>query len=100
MRAQDTMAQQTDASVIKRSIAYRAKYRLENSDSPTLRTTHPLMVVPHTRNRGGVPVASLRTKELVGGIVKDACDVSEANSSAVAVQEPPQRPKGSQSFQK
>ena len=98
------MAQQTDAQVIKRSIAYRAKYRLENSDSPTLRTTHPLMVVPHTRNRGGMAVTSLRTKELVGAIVRDACDVHEANSSAVAVEAPPQqhphqRPDESKSFQ-
>ena len=56
------------------------------------------MVVPHPKNRD---VCSLRTKGLVGTIAKDACDVAEANSSAVAVEESPQLPPDSKdSFQK
>ena len=83
------MPEQADTQLIKRSIAYRAKYRADQGPLPTYRTMVPLTVVPHPRNRGGVPVTSLRTKELVGDIAKDACDVSEANSSAVAVEEQP-----------
>ena len=78
-----------DPQIIKRSIAYRAKYRLGLGDTPTYKIVAPLLVVPHPRNRGGVPVTSLRTKELIGTIVKEACDEVEANSSAVAVEERP-----------
>ena len=75
-----------DQQIIKRSIAYRAKYRAGNGEGPTYKTFSPMLVVPHPSNRGGIPVTSLRTKELVGKIVKDACDVVEANSSAVGVE--------------
>ena len=34
-------------------------------------------------------MSSLRTKDLVGTVVSDACDVDEAHSSAVAVEEQP-----------
>ena len=78
-----------DPQIIKRSIAYRAKHRAEQGPTPTYRISAPLLVVPHPKNRGGVPVTSLRTKELVGAIVKESCDVDEANSSAVAVEEQP-----------
>ena len=77
--------------IIKRSIAYRAKYRVnQDSPEPTFTVYGPWSVVPHPKNRGGVPVSSLRTKELTGVIVMEACDVNEANNSAVAVEEQPQ----------
>ena len=75
--------------LIKQSIAFRAKYRAGNGEKPTMKFVAPLLVVPHPRNRGGVPVSSLRTKDLVGTVVIDACDVDEAHSSAVAVEEQP-----------
>ena len=76
-----TVVMSVDQQIIKRSIAYRAKYRLSQSDAPTYRVVAPLLVVPHPKNR---QVTSLRTKELIGTIVKDTCDEVEANSSAVA----------------
>ena len=78
-----------DTQVIKRSIAYRAKWRADQEVAlPTYRTLGPMTVVPHPKNRN---VCSLRTKQLVGTIAKDAFDVSEANNSAVAVQEQPDK---------
>ena len=76
--------------IIKQSIALRAKYRAENGSQPTMRVVAPLLVVPHPSNRGGVPVSSVRTKDLVATIAKEACDVAEAHSSAVAVEEQPE----------
>ncbi len=73
--------------VIKRSIIFHAKYRLEQGTGPTYRVLSPQIVVPHPRNRGGDPVKSLRTKELSGTVVFDGCDPLEACSNAVAVQE-------------
>ena len=73
--------------VIKRGVAYRAKYRAEQGDEPTYITYHPFLVVPHPAHRGGMPVVSMRTKQLVGTIIRDSCDVPEANHSAVAVEE-------------
>ena len=77
----------TDTQLIKRSIAYRAKFRLDQGPGPTFRVLSPGLVVPHPRNRGGGPVKSLRTKELSGTILNDGCDPLEACSNAVAVQE-------------
>ena len=77
----------TDTRMIKRSIYWRAKYRLEQGPHPTYRVLSPPMVVPHPRNRGGDAVKSLRTKELSGTILVDGCDPLEACSNAVAVQE-------------
>ena len=75
------------AQMIKRSIIFRAKYRLEQGPRPTYRVLSPHIVVPHPRNRGGGPVKSLRTKELSGTVSHDGCDPLEACSNAVAVQE-------------
>ena len=74
----------TDTQMIKRSIAFRAKFRLEQGPGPTYRLLSPHIVVPHPRNR---LVTSLRTKELSGTIVVDGCDPVEACSNAVAVQD-------------
>ena len=76
-----------DTRMIKKSIASRAKYRLEQGAGPTYRLVSPHIVVPHPRNRGGDPVKSLRTKELSGTVSHDGCDPLEACSNAVAVQE-------------
>ena len=82
---------QQHLQIIKRSIAYRAKYRVnQDIPEPTFKVYGPWSVVPHPKNRGGVPVTSLRTKELTGTIVLEACDVNEANNSAVAVEDQPQ----------
>ena len=77
----------TDTQMIKRSIAFRAKYRLEQGPGPTYRVLSPQIVVPHPRNRGGDLVKSLRTKQLSATVVVDGCDPLEACSNAVAVQE-------------
>ena len=76
-----------DTQMIKRSIAFRAKYRLEQGPGPTYRVLSPQIVVPRPRNQCGDPVKSLRTKELSGTIVVDGCDPVEASCNAVAVQE-------------
>ena len=77
----------TDTQMIKRSIVFRAKYRLEQGPGPTYRVLSPHIVVPHPCNRGGDLVKSLRTKELSGTVSHDGCDPLEACSNAVAVQE-------------
>ena len=77
----------TDTRMIKRSIVFRAQYRLEQGPGPTYRVLSPHIVVPHPRNRGGDLVKSLRTKELPGTVLVDGCHPLEACSNAVAVQE-------------
>ena len=69
--------------IIKRSIAYRAKYRVGKKTKRIL----PWLVVPHPKNRGGEPIKSIRTKELTGTIAEDGYDEVEANSNGVVVQE-------------
>ena len=88
------MTSTTDTSVglIKRSIALRAKYRLEQGPTPTIKTFPASLAVPHPQNRGGDPVKSIRTKQLSGEIARDGCDGLEANSSAVAVEDDPTKP--------
>ena len=77
----------TDTQMIKKSIIWRAKYRLEQGPRPTYRVLSPQIVVPHPRNQGGDLVKSLRTKELSRTVLVDGCDPLEACSNAVAVQE-------------
>ena len=71
--------------MIKRSLAYRAKYRAGQGPGPTIQVFGPALAVPHPMNRAGDPVKSIRTLELAGAIAKDGCDTIEANSNAVAV---------------
>ena len=78
-----------DTAIIKRSLAYRAKYRKGQGPAPYIRTFSVYMVVPHPKNRGGDPVVSLRTRQLGNTLAKDGYDKLEASSSAVAVQETP-----------
>ena len=78
--------EQPDTQVIKQSIAYRAKWRANlGIASPTFKTVPPPLIVPHPSNRC---VTTLRTKQLVGCIVKEACDGEEAHTAAVAVENP------------
>ena len=86
-------ATKADTQLIKKSIAFRAKYRLEQGSEPTMRLFAPPLAVPHPKNRGGDPVKSLRTIQLSGSIVQDGCDVVEANSNAVAVEDNPKKPR-------
>ena len=86
-------ATKADTQLIKKSIALRAKYRLEQGSEPTMRLFAPPLAVPHPKNRGGDPVKSLRTSQLSGSIVQDGCDVVEANSNAVAVEDNPSKPR-------
>ena len=88
-----------DTQVIKQSIAYRAKWRANPQiTSPTFKTVPPPLIVPHPSNRC---VTVLRTKQLNGEIVQHACDVEEAQNSAVAVEENPDlAPDSEFSFQK
>ena len=73
---------------IKRGIALRAKYRLDqHKPGPTFKTVLFCQVVPHPCNRGGEPVKSIRTKELTGTVVTVGCDPYEGSSNAVGVWE-------------
>lgn len=69
--------------IIKQSIAFRAKFRVES------KTMSPLLIVPHPKNRGGDPVKSLITMHLNGTIAAEGYDTIEANGNGVAVQEKP-----------
>ena len=75
-----------DAQLIKRSIAYRAKWRKGQGPGPCITTFPPVLVVSHPRNRGGDPIVSSRTKQLGCMISTDGHDPVEAASSAVAVE--------------
>ena len=78
-----------DNALIKRAIAFRAKYRMGQGPGPCIRRIPIGMVVPHPQNRGGDPVGSLRTRQLGNTLAKDGYDKLEASSAAVAVQETP-----------
>ena len=80
-----------DTQMIKRSIAYRAKWRKGQGPGPCIKVFSPALAVPHPSNRGGDPIVSTRTKQLSGTIAKDGHDPVEAASTAVAVEEKPQR---------
>ena len=69
--------------LIKRSIQYRAKYRVPGGK----KTAIPDMVVPHFKNRGGDPMAPTRLRELGGSISLEGYDGIEANTNGVAVQQ-------------
>ena len=71
-----------DAEKIKRSLCYRAKYRV------TKKILYPLAVVPHPLS-WGEPVDSLRTKQLTKTIIGDGYDSIKANENLVAVEEDP-----------
>ena len=71
--------------IIKRSICFRAKYRVREKKRKNL----PWLVVPHPKNRGGDPIKSIRTKQLTGTIAVDGYDPVEANSNGVVLQEKP-----------
>ena len=79
--------------VIKKSIAFRAKYRAKQGEGPTLQRYSPALAVPHPKNRGGDGVKSLRTKQLTSSIARDGCDPIEGNSNAVAVEDHPDDPR-------
>ena len=83
------MSKLSTVQVIKMSIAFRAKYRLEQGPTPTLKYYTPALAVPHPKNRGGDAVRSIRTIELSGDITRDGCDPIEANANAVAVEANP-----------
>ena len=76
----------SEVALIKRSIAFRAKYRAEQGPTQTIKTCNPALVAPHPKNRGGDFVKRLRTLEIAGTIVSDGCDPIEANGNAVAVE--------------
>ena len=76
-----------DVRAIKKSIAFRAKYRKGQGEHPVMKLFPPGLVAPHTRNRGGDPCVSEQTHDLANTLAKDGCDPMGANSSAVAVQD-------------
>ena len=76
-----------DVRAIKKSIAYRAKYRKGQGEHPVMKLYPPGLVVPHPRNRGGDPCVSERTRELANTVAKDGCDPMDAKSCAVAVED-------------
>ena len=81
------MSENNTIQIIKKGIALRAKYRVEQGDTPTIKVFAPPLVVPHGKNRGGDPVKSLRTRQLSGTIACDGCDPIEGCGNAVAVLE-------------
>ena len=74
-----------DVGLIKQALCFRAKYRYGQTDKPYFLKLHPMLVVPHPRNRSGEPVKSLRTRELSGTIAKDGADADEANLAAICI---------------
>ena len=73
-----------DSRKIKQSICFRANYRVDPK-----KVMSPLLVVPHPKNRGGDPVKSLRTRQLIGTVTVEGYDPIEANCNAVAVEDQP-----------
>ena len=86
--ASSPAATQDATQIIKRSIAFRAKYRQGQGPGPSVMRMGPGLAVPHPKNRGGDPVVSLRTKQLAGCIAKAGFDAEEVKSCAVAVASP------------
>ena len=78
------MADDHTRQIIKRSIAYRARFRVESK-----KVVAPFQIVPHPQNRGGDPVKSLRTQQIMYDILKDGYDPIDANSNGVLVEEKP-----------
>ena len=78
------MADEKSRQIIKKSIAFRARFRVESKKVVT-----PFQVVPHPSNRGGDPVKSLRTQQIIYDIMKDGYDPVDANSNGVLVEEKP-----------
>ena len=68
--------------MIKQSICFRAKYRVDEK-----KLMSPMLVVPHPKNRGGDAVKTLRTKQLIATVVVEGYDPIEANCNAVAVED-------------
>ena len=73
----------SQTQIIKEIIAKRAKYAKGSMQ------LFPWHVVPHPKNRGGQPCKSLRTKDLVGKLVKEGFGPMEANSNGVVVEQLP-----------
>ena len=71
--------------IIKRSIQYRVKYRVDGGK----KKHGPGLVVPHPNNRGKDPMAPTRLRELGGTLALEGYDVIEANTNGVAVQQKP-----------
>ena len=84
------MADEKTKQIIKQSIAYRARFRVESKKSVV-----PFQVVPHPQNRGGDPVKSLRTQQIIYDIMRDGYDPVDANSNAVLVEVKPAAAGGS-----
>ena len=78
------MAAASATQIIKQSICFRAKYRVDPK-----KVISPFSVVPHPQNRGGDPVKSLRTMQLIGTVTAEGYDPIEAISNGVAVEEKP-----------
>ena len=78
------MADEQSRQIIKQSIAFRARFRVESK-----KVVVPFQIVPHPRNRGGDAVKSLRTRQLIYDIKIDGYDPFDANSNGVLVEEKP-----------
>ena len=76
--------------ILKKGFALRAKYRVEQGDTPYCVQLSPLAVVPHPLD-GGEYVKSTRTKLLSGMIAQQGCETHTIFSNAVAVQEQPRK---------
>ena len=73
-----------DTKVIKKGLAYRAKYKSKRqAHKQNLMCSQ---VVPHPKNRGGDVIRTLRTKALVGDILDCGYDLVEATLDLVAVE--------------
>ena len=83
-----------DSKIIKRSIAYRAKYRKHEK-----KFLSAWSVVPHPSNRGGEVVKSSRTKQINGIILSAGFDPVEAQFNAVVIEQDPKLPVEGHSFQ-
>ena len=79
------MESTNDFKIIKRSEAYRAKYR--HHEKILLPTWS---VVPHPSNRGGEVVKSSRTKQISDIILQGGYDSAEADFNAVVIEQKPE----------
>ena len=81
------MSKVDTTQLIRKSIAYRVRYRAEQGPTPTMKLFAPPFAVPHPKNRGGDPVKSSRTMQFAGSIAQDGCDPIETCGNAMAVEE-------------
>ena len=73
-----------DTQIIKKALAYRAKYRTKRQEPK--QNLMCWQLVPHPSNRGGEVIRSRRTKVLAGDIIEAGYDPVEGSLDSVSVE--------------